>query len=308
MTLCVSRGLDVRLDAYARLEKGFLDDDLLPRMAEAGFRTLYWGLESGNDRVLKSMRKGTTTRRAAAILEAAARAGLSNHCFVLVGFPGETLAEAEDTLAFLEEHAEAIDAIGLQAFVLSRDAPVGKDPARWGLVPHADGSYDVASGLSQAEAARLVTLIERRHQLGGARHTRRAGRASCRARPASASAAPSFSVTAFWTPRPPHDSCARSPSDLYPLMGGAGRGPELAPARLHPDPDAAAPAPARRKRAPDGRGAPRGGRRRHARRGAGHARWRAPRRTKGDESALAAFLASCLLDGLALGFREAFPS
>jgi len=215
----LARQVDVRIAAYARLERGFLDDGLLPQMRAAGFRTLYWGLESGNDRVLKLMRKGTTRARAAAVLEAAARAALSNHCFVLIGFPGETRSEADDTVAFLQEHAEAIDAIGLQAFVFSPDAPVGREPRRWGVKPRQDGSYEVEEGLTQDEAARLVLVISRRQRLGEPPMTSR------RARLLQSAAGFAVGRQVFLS----HgllraaDAVARlaaRPDDLYPVLAG----------------------------------------------------------------------------------------
>jgi radical SAM superfamily enzyme YgiQ (UPF0313 family) len=76
------------------------------------------GLESGSQRVLDEMRKGTelsTTRR---FLDDAASAGLSVRLTMIVGYPGERADDVAASAAFVEENAEKIDRILLNRFAL----------------------------------------------------------------------------------------------------------------------------------------------------------------------------------------------
>ena len=66
-----------------------------------GFKMLYLGLESGNDRVLRLMNKGITTEMAVTACRNTYNAGIWDHLYVMFGFPGETQEEAQETIDFL---------------------------------------------------------------------------------------------------------------------------------------------------------------------------------------------------------------
>ena len=53
-----ARGLDFEWGCYARID--LIDEPLMERMAEAGCRKVFYGIESGSDRQLQDMHKGLT--------------------------------------------------------------------------------------------------------------------------------------------------------------------------------------------------------------------------------------------------------
>ncbi len=74
---------------------------LLETMAQAGFKLVYYGVESGSQRILDSMLKGADieqTRRAVADTR---RAGMQQHWFLMLGYPGESPADVRATLDLL---------------------------------------------------------------------------------------------------------------------------------------------------------------------------------------------------------------
>ena len=74
-----------------------LDRELVAGLNPAGCRGLKLGIESGSDRVLRVLRKGITVDQALRTAAEVKRAGLSlNACFIL-GTPGETEEEMEQT-------------------------------------------------------------------------------------------------------------------------------------------------------------------------------------------------------------------
>ncbi len=80
-----------------------VDEELLNIMKEAGCIEVQVGIESGNDRVLKKMRKGITVetiKKAAIIIN---RVGLRWRAFFLIGVPSETKEEMEDTMRIIHE-------------------------------------------------------------------------------------------------------------------------------------------------------------------------------------------------------------
>jgi len=86
----------LRFECLARVD--LLKPDLLERMHQAGLTRVYLGVESGSQRMLDVMNRGT---RLAQIERAAAelrRAGVRQFWFLMLGYPGETLEDIEATL------------------------------------------------------------------------------------------------------------------------------------------------------------------------------------------------------------------
>jgi anaerobic magnesium-protoporphyrin IX monomethyl ester cyclase len=75
---------------------------LFPRLRESGLASMSFGVESGNQRSLDSMGKGTNVRDAGRVLAESHKAGIRNIAFVMFGFPGETEESFGDTVGFLK--------------------------------------------------------------------------------------------------------------------------------------------------------------------------------------------------------------
>ncbi|GAB6053570.1 hypothetical protein JCM17960_23900 [Magnetospira thiophila] len=118
----LARGLDLRFYALAKPTPDFTPD-ILELMYEAGCRSIYWGLESGNDRVLSLMDKGNTVQSSSDTLKFASAAGIRNHLFMIVGFPTETEAELKDTLDFLYDHKDQVDMVLAGHYIMKRGTP-----------------------------------------------------------------------------------------------------------------------------------------------------------------------------------------
>lgn len=148
-------------------EKGYDDADLLRDLREAGVVTMLWGLESGSQRVLDSMRKGIDVGTAASVLHKTADAGIANHVLTFFGFPGETVDEAKETARFLATHAAVIDSLENQEFKLAHDSPLGRHPEKWGVTLGATpGTYEVSSGMSGEEAKAFSERFNRMRFMG----------------------------------------------------------------------------------------------------------------------------------------------
>ena len=78
-------------------------------MRRAGLLHVNFGVESGDDEMLKAIKKGIKTDHVVRALEHAKAAGLSTACNFMVGFPQETPAALERTLAFMERIAPLVD-------------------------------------------------------------------------------------------------------------------------------------------------------------------------------------------------------
>ncbi|HLE52001.1 MAG TPA: radical SAM protein [Anaerolineales bacterium] len=103
------RGLQFKWECLGRVDT--LDYATAVEMKAAGCARIYFGIESGNDRVLKLMKKQITTAQAHLAVEAAHRAGLEVGAFFILFYPGETDETVLDTLRFAT--ALPLDYLGL---------------------------------------------------------------------------------------------------------------------------------------------------------------------------------------------------
>ena len=137
----IDRGVDLPWEIMARLDRG-LDERTLRSMAEAGCRTIFFGVEAASARVNALMRKEVSGDAARKVLAGCADAGINVVLSAITGFPGESAREADLTRALLAwAQREFGDRIvvngGLHRFRLARGAPVWQDPAAFGLRPAA---------------------------------------------------------------------------------------------------------------------------------------------------------------------------
>ncbi|MBI4287980.1 MAG: radical SAM protein [Chloroflexi bacterium] len=75
-----------------------VDEDILKRMYEVGFREIAFGVESGNSQVLKTVKKAEDVARIERSIDAACKLGYEVTLFFIVGLPGETLESLEDSI------------------------------------------------------------------------------------------------------------------------------------------------------------------------------------------------------------------
>ena len=94
------RGLDITWSCNSRAN---LDYESMKAMKAAGCRLLDVGYESGNDQLLKNMKKRITTAKSRQFTKDAKKAGLMILADFILGMPGETKATAEQTIRFAKE-------------------------------------------------------------------------------------------------------------------------------------------------------------------------------------------------------------
>lgn len=83
--------------------------ELLAAMRRAGLVHVNFGVESGDDDILRAIKKGIKTDHVVRALEWAKDAELSTACNFMLGFPQETPAALERTLAFMQRIAPLVD-------------------------------------------------------------------------------------------------------------------------------------------------------------------------------------------------------
>lgn len=166
----IERGMDVRCSTNVRLERQFTPE-LCNKVFKAGFKVFYLGLESGCNRVLSHMEKGTTKEIAAEVCRNVYNAGIWNHLFVFFGFPTETWEETQETIDFLLSNKNIIHSFNIASFIPHKGSAVAKFPERYGISDLEAGAdtdfnltytYAVSSGLTFGEALELSNVYRER--------------------------------------------------------------------------------------------------------------------------------------------------
>ena len=93
------RNINVPWDCQTRVDQ--ISRELLAEMRDANCQLISFGVESGSQEILDSMKKGTTVEQNEMAIRYAKEAGLSVAISVIIGYPGETMDTLEQTLDFI---------------------------------------------------------------------------------------------------------------------------------------------------------------------------------------------------------------
>lgn len=155
----IESGLDISYYALSKPNRSFTPE-ILGKMARSGCKYLLWGLESGTQRILDLMDKGTKVEDVEQVLRNSHAAGIANHVYVICGFPTETQEEFGNTLRFLERNRDYIYSIHRGTFSLEPGSPIHKEQERFGITrawmarPTSLGGrwhHETASGMNREE-------------------------------------------------------------------------------------------------------------------------------------------------------------
>ncbi len=104
MELCqlmIDENINIKWTCNSRVD--YVDEEMLTLMGKAGCRLISWGIESGNEQILKHARKGAYPDKAARSLQWAKNAGIMNWGYFIIGLPGETEETIRDTINFAKK-------------------------------------------------------------------------------------------------------------------------------------------------------------------------------------------------------------
>ncbi|GJQ50015.1 MAG: hopanoid biosynthesis associated radical SAM protein HpnJ [Candidatus Kuenenia stuttgartiensis] len=88
---------------WSATSRANLDRETLQQMKEGGLRLLVVGYESGNDEILKNVKKGITIDQAKRFTGECKSLGIQIHGTFMLGLPGENRSSMEDTIRFAIE-------------------------------------------------------------------------------------------------------------------------------------------------------------------------------------------------------------
>jgi radical SAM superfamily enzyme YgiQ (UPF0313 family) len=99
--MMIEQKINIKWTSNSRVD--FVDEEMLDLMGKAGCRFISWGLESGNEAILKHAHKGADPAKAERALRWAKKAGIMNWGYFIIGLPGETEETIRQTIDFAKK-------------------------------------------------------------------------------------------------------------------------------------------------------------------------------------------------------------
>jgi anaerobic magnesium-protoporphyrin IX monomethyl ester cyclase len=94
----IEEKINIKWTCNSRVD--YVDEEMLQLMGKAGNWLISWGIESGNEQILKHARKGAYPDKAQRALVWAKKAGIKNWGYFIIGLPGETEETIRQTIEF----------------------------------------------------------------------------------------------------------------------------------------------------------------------------------------------------------------
>jgi radical SAM superfamily enzyme YgiQ (UPF0313 family) len=168
----VEQELNIQWTGELKFEKSLLKENRMELLYRSGCRKLIFGLESYNQRVLDSMKKGVELEVVDKTTEECLRIGIAMHFYLICGFPTETREEVMDSVNFVLDNQKLLDSPGFSCiasqFDLEKGTPLEKNPAEWHITkiytpPDQDlslgYSYEGTVGMTADQATELYQEI-----------------------------------------------------------------------------------------------------------------------------------------------------
>jgi anaerobic magnesium-protoporphyrin IX monomethyl ester cyclase len=96
--LIIDSKVDIRWTCNSRVD--YVDEEILQLMGKAGCWFMSWGIESGNEQILRNAHKGIDPAKVERALRWAKKAGIRNWGYFIIGLPGETEESIRHTIDF----------------------------------------------------------------------------------------------------------------------------------------------------------------------------------------------------------------
>ena len=146
----IAEGLEVPWYSFLRCQ--FVDGRLVEKMRRSGCQGVFLGIESGSDRVLAHMNKGSATKYYGPGIQWLKDQGILTVGAFVIGFPGETRETVAETETFIR--SSGLDYYFLQPFYYLHHTPIYKKAEQYQL--RGRGLNWSHATMNSGEACRLL--------------------------------------------------------------------------------------------------------------------------------------------------------
>ena len=98
--MLVDEGMDISLVFTTGFKADLMDDELIELLCEAGMERVAYAVETASPRLQRMIKKNLDLDKVASVIKKTARKGVLTRGYFMIGFPTETPAEIEQTIAW----------------------------------------------------------------------------------------------------------------------------------------------------------------------------------------------------------------
>lgn len=150
LDMMIAAGL--KMPWYSFLRAQFVTGPLVEKMRRSGCQGVFLGIESGSDRILRNMKKGSATKYYGPGIRWLKEQGIITVGAFVIGFPGETRETVAETAEFIKR--SGLDFYFLQPFYYLHHTPVHQMAAKYQL--RGQGLNWSHATMNAPEACRLL--------------------------------------------------------------------------------------------------------------------------------------------------------
>lgn len=109
----------------------FADEETVDLMKRSKCQSVFLGIESGSDAVLRHMNKGVTIEKYKRGVDLLQRTGIVTFANFIIGFPGETEKSVDETIKFID--AAGVDFFRAQLWYYEHITPIWRQREKYGI-------------------------------------------------------------------------------------------------------------------------------------------------------------------------------
>lgn len=130
----IQRGFNIQWNSNAIPNRYFTHSNCL-LLKQSGCKFLRFGIESGSPSILKKMRKQFSTNEAETALKNCVNEGIDTHINLIVGFPGESQHEFQETLNFVVRNKRYITRVdNIFTCYITPRSELERFPDKYGII------------------------------------------------------------------------------------------------------------------------------------------------------------------------------
>lgn len=153
LKLMIKHNLNLSWHSYYRCQ--FADQESIELMQESGCEGVFLGIESGSDKILANMNKGSKVRHYERGIEQLKEAGITTFGAFITGFPGETEETVRETVQFIEN--SGLDFFRTQMWFCEHITPIWRQREKYDI--EGEGFNWIHSTMDSKTAANYVEEV-----------------------------------------------------------------------------------------------------------------------------------------------------
>lgn len=148
-----------KLDIYCSTRVDLITEELIKKMARAGFKWIGIGIESGDDRILKKIAKHQSVEKCSEALKMIADNRIAIYGSAILGYPGEDKHTLNSTLSFVLKNPVHLPQFSI--FVPYPGTPVYEELVKKGVdIPADVGQYNRVFSYNEGITARYLIFFQ----------------------------------------------------------------------------------------------------------------------------------------------------